>query len=146
MDAPPPARSASPLRNVRRCKPGSGPRPSRQDMPDGAGFSYSWLREGRAATLPPWSGSAAALSINGCSGVWSKVERDEPTNLAAAPDVCRPNLPWQRSMGAGDRCRGAHARAGELGPATAASPALVWASLGRHGTAGKRRATTEGEV
>jgi hypothetical protein len=43
VDAPPPSRSASRLRNVRRCRHGSGPPPSRQDVPDGAGLSSSWL-------------------------------------------------------------------------------------------------------
>src|SRR4030095_6284302 len=40
VDAPPPSRSALHPRNVRRCRHGSEQRPSRRDVPDGAGLSY----------------------------------------------------------------------------------------------------------
>src|SRR5215510_11065667 len=98
VDAAPLSRSASRLRNARRCWRGNAPRPLRQGVPDAAGLFYSWPIGCRFPTLPPRSGSAVALSTNGCSGFWRRAWRDWPTNQAAALGACRPSLLWQSSI------------------------------------------------
>src|SRR5262249_37624664 len=89
VDAPPPSRSPSRLRNARRCWRGNAPPLSRRGAPDGAGLFYSSPIGCRFLTWPPRLGAAGALSTNGCSGFWRRAWRDWPTNQAAAIIVRR---------------------------------------------------------
>ena len=93
VDVKPPSRSASRLRNVRRCGRGSAQPPLRQGVPGGVGLSYLPPIGCRSPRLLPRSGSAGALSISGCSGFWRRAWRGWPTNLAAALIACRASLP-----------------------------------------------------
>src|SRR4030095_13117064 len=97
VDALPPSRSASRLRNARRYWRGNGQRPSLRGVLGGAGLFYLSPMGYRFPTLLPRSGSAVALSTNGCSGFWRRAWRDWPTSLAAAIIVCRASLPWRSS-------------------------------------------------
>src|SRR5262245_53076901 len=66
-------------------------------MPAGAGLSYSWLTGYRSPPLPPRSGSAAALSINGRSDLWSTASRAWPTSRAVATGARHASSPCWRS-------------------------------------------------
>src|SRR5215831_13199635 len=98
VDAPPPSRSASRLRNAGRCWRGNAPPRSRRGVPDGAGLFYSSPIGCQFPTWPPRLGAAGALSTNGCSGFWRRAWRDWPTNQAAAIIVRRASLPWLSSI------------------------------------------------
>src|SRR5882672_8531882 len=58
------------------CWRGNAPPPSRRGVLAGVALSYSWPMACPSLTLPSRSGSAAALSTSGCSGLWRRVQRD----------------------------------------------------------------------
>ena len=70
--------------------------------PDGAGLSYSWPMGCRSPTLLPRSGSAVALSTNGCSGFWRRAVEGLADKPATAIVACRakPALAEQHDVSA----------------------------------------------
>ena len=76
VDARLPSSSASPLCNAGLSWRGSGQRPSRRGVPDGAGLSYSSPMGCPSPTSPPRLASAVASSTSGCSDFRSRAWRD----------------------------------------------------------------------